>query len=86
MYRAQISSSSSNNNERDTGYPPAAFESFRKQILMYEKLRRYQEAIDETTQTLQHQQSVLPSDHEIFIQTEELLVDLQQKLRRISDS
>ena len=53
---------------------------------MYEKLRRYQEAIDETTQTLQHQQSVLPSDHEIIIHTEEILIELQQKLRRTSES
>ena len=89
MYRAQISSaaaSSSHDQDDGTAYPPAAFESFRKQILMYEKLRRYQEAIDETTQTLQHQQSVLPSDHEIIIHTEEILIDLQQKLRRTSES
>ena len=84
MYRAQISSSSNDNG--DTAYPAAAFESFRKQILMYEKLRRYQEAIDETIPTLQHQQNVLPPDHEIIIHTEELLVDLQQKLRRTLDS
>ena len=86
MYRAQISSSNKNNSESDTVYPTAAFESFRKQILMYEKLRRYQEAIDEATQALQHQQSVFPSDHEIIVYTEELLVDLQQKLRRNSES
>jgi tetratricopeptide (TPR) repeat protein len=81
MYRAQLS----NTGNSSPKYPPAAFETFRKQIFIYEKLRCYQEAVDETQQALQLQQSVLSPDDEIIARTEELLVDLQQKLRRVSE-
>jgi tetratricopeptide (TPR) repeat protein len=78
MYRAQVSAAGNT-------FTMACFETFRKQILMYEKLRSYQEAIDETTQTLQLERKLLPRDHSIIVHTEELLEDLQVKQRRASE-
>jgi len=73
MFRAQLSSSPTFTN--------ACFETFRKQILMFEKQRRYQEAIDETKDILQMQKSMLPRDHKIITHTKDLLAELKQKLR-----
>jgi tetratricopeptide (TPR) repeat protein len=78
MFRAQVSAA------RNT-FTTTCFETFRKQILMYEKLRRFQDAIEETTQTLQLERSLLPSDHAIIAQTEDMLDELQQKLRRAAE-
>jgi tetratricopeptide (TPR) repeat protein len=75
MYRAQVSAGG---NTFTTG----CFETFRKQILMFEKLRRYQEAIDETKETLQLQKSLLPRDHGFIAHTKDLLEELKQKQRR----
>jgi len=73
MYRAQLAQSGS--------FTSACYETFRKQILMFEKQRRYQEAVDETKEILQTEKSLLPRDHAIIAHTKELLSELKQKLR-----
>ena len=78
MYRAQVSNAGTFTN--------ACFETFRKEILMYEKLKRYQEAINETKETLQVEKNMLPVDHVIIAHTKDLLEELKQKLRRASDA
>lgn len=73
MYRAQLAQSGT--------FTSACYETFRKQILMFEKQRRYQEAVDETKEILQTEKSLLPRDHAIIAHTKELLSELKQKLR-----
>lgn len=73
MFRAQLSNSGT--------FTSACFETFRKEILMFEKQRHYQEAIDETKEILQMQKGMLPRDHSIVKHTKELLSELKQKLR-----
>ena len=74
MFRAQVSNSGS--------FTDACLETFRKQILMFEKLRRYPEAIEETKETLLLEKSMLPRDHSIIVQTKDLLDELRHKMRR----
>jgi tetratricopeptide (TPR) repeat protein len=74
MFRAQVSHCGTFNN--------ACFETFRKEILMFEKLRRISDAITETKETLQMQKSMLPPDHALIAQTKELMEDLKSKMRR----
>ena len=73
MYRAQLAQSGT--------FSSACYETFRKEILMFEKQRRYQEAIDETKEILQTEKSMLPRDHVIIAHSKELLSELKQKLR-----
>jgi tetratricopeptide (TPR) repeat protein len=80
MYRAQISSAAGT-------FTLACFETFRKQILMLEKLRRFSEAVDETNSALQKMTTTMPPrDASLINQTKELLEDLRQKQRRADDS
>lgn len=68
-------------------FPPACFETFRKQILMLEKLKRLPEAIEEAKTTLQKITATLPKDSVVVDQMSDLLEDLLQKQqRRIDES
>ena len=73
MYRAQLAQS--------VTFTSACYETFRKEILMFEKQRRYQEAMDEAKEVLQTVKSLLPRDHAIVAHMKELFSDLKQKLR-----
>jgi tetratricopeptide (TPR) repeat protein len=59
-------------------------ETFRKEIIMYEKLKRLPEAVNETKETLKLEISVLPRDHTIVVQTKQLLEDLVKRCKRKS--
>jgi tetratricopeptide (TPR) repeat protein len=74
LYRAQVSQSGTFND--------ACFEAFRKEILMFEKLKRFSEAIEETKEALSLQKSTLPRDSVIVSQTKELLADLKDRSKR----
>jgi len=71
MFRAQLKQSGTFTN--------ACYETFRKEILMFEKQKLYKEAINETKETLQTQKSMLPRDHAIITHTKDLLSELKQK-------
>lgn len=73
MFRAHVSNAGTFTN--------ACFETFRKEILMFEKQKRYEEALDETKEILQMQKGMLPRDHSIIAHTKDLLSELKQKLR-----
>ena len=74
LLRAQLSRSSSFTQE--------CFESFRKQLLMYEKLKRIEDAITETKEILQLQKSTLHAGHELITKTKQLLKSLIKKNER----
>jgi len=71
LLRAQIS--------RSGTFTEDCFESFRKQLLMFEKLDRVEEAITESKEMLQLQQSMLHADHVLITKTKKLLAELKQK-------
>lgn len=73
MMRAQIS--------QQNTFTQDCFETFRKEVLMFEKLKRFSEAIDEIKETIQMQKTMLPRDHEIIAETKALLENVQRKLR-----
>ena len=60
------------------------FETYRKQILMCEKLKRFSEAVEETKKMIKLEKSMLPHNHKIITATKDLLKDLTKKLDRAS--
>lgn len=74
MLRAQIS--------RSKTFTEECFETFRKQLLMYEKLKRIPDAITETKEMMQLQKSMLPSNHELITKMKEVLANLKKKNER----
>lgn len=75
LLRAQIS--------RNGSFTQDCFESFRKQLLMYEKLRRIPDAMDETKEIIQLQKSMLHPDHVLISKTKQLLKNLTKKKERL---
>lgn len=76
MFRAQVSNTGN--------FTEACLETFRKEILMFEKLRRYTEAIDETKECLVIQKRFLARDDRLVVHTKELLEELKAKSRSTS--
>jgi tetratricopeptide (TPR) repeat protein len=74
LLRAQIS--------RSGTFTEECFESFRKQLLMYEKLKRIPEAVNETKEIIQLQKTMLYADHALITKTKQLLKSLQKKNER----
>jgi tetratricopeptide (TPR) repeat protein len=90
MFRGQVSAaaaaaSSNNNNSGSNGNPKngsfttAAFETFRKLLLVLEKLRKYGQAVEETKDAIQLAKSLLPRDHTIIGQLKDILEDLKKQ-------
>lgn len=78
MLRAQIS--------QHKTFTAECFETFRKEILMFEKLKRYSDAITEIKETLQMQKSLLSRDDDIISETKAMLDNVQRKLRTRENS
>jgi tetratricopeptide (TPR) repeat protein len=89
MFRGQVSAAaaaaSNNNNGNGSGSPKngsfttAAFETFRKLLLVLEKLRKYGQAVEETKDAIQLAKSLLPRDHTIIGQLKDILEDLKKQ-------
>jgi tetratricopeptide (TPR) repeat protein len=78
LLRAQVS--------RSGTFTEECFESFRKQLLMYEKLKRISDAMDETKEILQLQKSMLHPDHILIKKTKQMLEKLSKNKDRMQDS
>jgi tetratricopeptide (TPR) repeat protein len=75
MLRAQVS--------RTGTFSDECLETFRKQILMYEKLKLLAEAVDEIKETLRLQKSMMVPKHSLVVAaTKDMLDDLSKKLKR----
>jgi tetratricopeptide (TPR) repeat protein len=74
MLRAQISHSGTFSDE--------CFETFRKQVVMYEKLKRFPDAVEDVKETLRLQKSMLPRNCDIVVHTKMLLEELTEKMKR----
>ena len=74
MLKAQVS--------RSGTFTEACFETFRKQILMYEKLKKFDDAIKTTRSTLRLQESMLKNDDKIIRNTKEILAELAKSRKR----
>lgn len=75
MLRAQLSGNDSFNED--------CYETFRKEILMMEKLKRIPEAADETKYVLRLQKSASTlRNQKIYAETKQLYEDLTKKLKR----
>lgn len=74
MVRAQISIHGT--------FTEDAYQSLRKQLLMYEKMNRISYAIGEAKEILQFQKSMFSMDHNLIVKTKQLLVGLTEKQRR----
>lgn len=71
MLRAQISQAGTFTDE--------CLSTFRKRLLMYEKLKCIPEAVNDTKDVLRLQKTLLPKDHEILRETRQLLDELSLK-------
>lgn len=84
MFHAQVSpklNGNTNNGSSSSTFTKASFDTFRKKILMYEKLKRFNEAIDVIKETLQRQEKLVIRDDSLITATKALLEDVQKKLR-----
>jgi len=64
-----------------TDFSPDCLETFRKQLLMYEKLKRVGDAIDATKDTLRRAKTMLPRNDKKIEQLKQLLECLKKKQR-----
>lgn len=78
MLRAQVSHCGTFSDE--------CFDTFRKQVLMYEKLKLFSEAVDEIKETLRLQKSMLSKNSEIIARTKEMREEITEKLKRSKSS
>ncbi|KAL7564564.1 hypothetical protein ACA910_013963 [Epithemia clementina (nom. ined.)] len=74
MLRAQVSQSKTFNEE--------CLSTFRKRVVMYEKLKLISEAINDTRDVMRVQQTYLSNDHPIVEETKLLLEELQNKKKK----
>lgn len=72
MFRAQISL-------RNT-FTNAAFETFRKLLLILEKLRKYSMAMEESKDAVALAKKLLPKDHTILLSLKDILEDLKHRV------
>jgi hypothetical protein len=63
-----------------------AFETFRKQIVVYEKLKRFADAVEDVKETLRLQKSMLPRNSDIIVHTKKLLEEWTEKMQRTTPS
>jgi tetratricopeptide (TPR) repeat protein len=71
MLRSQVSLSGTFSTE--------CLATFRKRILLYEKLKLPEQALEDTKEVLRLQKSMLPKDHVIVLETKVILEELNQK-------
>jgi tetratricopeptide (TPR) repeat protein len=98
MFRGQVSAAAtaaqSNGHPKNNGggttttslFSTAAFETFRKLLLVLEKLRKYGPAIEETKDAIQLAKSLLPRDHNIIVQLKDILEDLKRQQQQQQSS
>jgi tetratricopeptide (TPR) repeat protein len=76
MLKAQVSQSGT--------FSEDCFDTFRKQVVMYEKLKRFADAVEDIKETLRLQKSMLPRNCDIIVHTKMLLEELMEKMNRMS--
>lgn len=83
-YKSMLRSQVAQNNATagTTAFTPDCLATFRKRILLYEKLRLPEQALEDTKEVLRLQKTIgLPKDHAIVLETKSILEDLNQKIR-----